>query len=156
MQVISSRQTFFMKKVFPALWFGVLAFFCATAAKAGAWKEPVFFIGPVIMAIVGVVVMRLLVWNLADEVSDGGSFLVVRRGGDEERLPLSNVMNVGMSQFTNPRRLSLRLRKPGRFGDEIVFIPKSGFQLNPFARNKVAEGLIARVDRARNGGSTSP
>jgi hypothetical protein len=156
MQVISSRQTFFMKKVFPALWFGFLAFFCVSAATAGAWKEPVFFIGPVIMAAVGFVVMRLLVWDLADEVRDGGSFLVVCRGGDEERLLLSNVMNVGMSQFTNPKRLSLRLRKTGRFGDEVVFIPKSGFQLNPFARNKVAEDLIVRIDRARNGGSTSP
>jgi hypothetical protein len=59
-------------------------------------------------------------------------------------------MNVSISQFTNPRRLSLRLRTPGKFGDEIVFIPKSSFQLNPFARNPVAEKLIARVDQFRN------
>ncbi len=156
MQVISSRQTFFIRKVFPVIWFGFLAVFCALAANAGAWKEPAFFIGPLAMAVAGFVVMRLLVRDLADEVRDGGGFLVVRRGGDEERVALANVMNVGMSQFTNPRRLSLRLRRPGRFGDEVVFIPKSGFQLNPFARNKVAEDLIARADRARNEAGCRP
>ena len=145
-----------MKKVFPAIWFGLLAVFCASAATAGAWKEPMFFIGPLVMAVVGFFVMRKLVWDLADEVRDGGSFLVVRRGSDEERVPLSNVMNISMSQLTNPKRLSLRLRKAGRFGDEIVFIPKSGFQLNPFARNKVAEDLIARADRARNEAPAKP
>ncbi|WP_417472933.1 hypothetical protein [Luteimonas mephitis] len=156
MQLISSRQTFFFKKVFPVFWFGFLVVFCALAATQGAWKEPAFFIVPLIMAVAGFVMMRVLVRDLADEVLDGGRFLVVRRGGEEERLALSNVINVDMSQFTNPKRLTLRLRKPGRFGSEVVFLPKSGIQLNPLARNKVAEDLIVRADRARSEASSSP
>jgi hypothetical protein len=45
--------------------------------------------------------------------------------------------------------VTLRLAKPGRFGDEIAFVPLSGFNLNPFATNRVAEDLIVRVDAAR-------
>ena len=51
--------------------------------------------------------------------------------------------------------MSLRLRRPGKLGDEIVFIPKSTFQLNPFARNPVAEKLMARVDQLRTQGPAS-
>jgi hypothetical protein len=38
---------------------------------------------------------------------------------------------------------------PGKFGDEIAFSPIRRFTLNPFARNEVAEDLMARVDQAR-------
>jgi hypothetical protein len=154
--IISSTQTFLMKKVFPVFWFGFLAVFMVMGGVGGAWKDPLFVVVPLFMAAIGFLLMRKLVWNLADEVRDGGDVLLVRRGGDEERVPLSNVMNVGMSQFTNPKRLALRLRKPGKFGDEVVFIPKSGLQFNPFARNKVAEDLIARVDRLRNHDGSGP
>ncbi|MGH8123455.1 MAG: hypothetical protein ACREPT_11870, partial [Rudaea sp.] len=55
--------------------------------------------------------------------------------------------------FINPPRLTLRLRKPGPLGDEVAFIPKSsGFRLNPFRRNEIAESLIRRVDQARSSG----
>lgn len=104
---------------------------------------------PLPMVGFGFFLMRQLIWPLADEVLDGGSFLVVRRRGEEERVLLSNIVNVAMSQFTNPRRLSLRLRNPGKFGDEIVFIPATSYQWNPFARNPIAEQLIKRVDQAR-------
>ena len=50
----------------------------------------------------------------------------------------------------------LPVRKPGRFGSEVVFTPESGIQLNPLARNKVAGDLIVRADRARNEASSSP
>lgn len=83
-------------------------------------------------------------------MQDGGNCLPVRNGSIEQRIPLVNIMNVGMSRFTNPKRLTLRLRIPCELGDGISFIPKStGFRLNPFARNAVAEDLMRRVDRVR-------
>jgi hypothetical protein len=150
MERISSTQTFFMKKVFPAFWLGFVALFLVVGGVAGAWKEPMFVIQPLVMLAIGILLFRKLVWDLVDEVRDGGSFLIVRKGSLEERVPLANVMNVSVSQYTNPRRLTLRLRNAGKFGDEIVFIPKSTFQINPFARNPVAEALIQRIDRLRN------
>lgn len=150
MEIISSGQTFFIKRVFPVFWFVFLAIFIAVGAFAGdASNQLPFFLVPAIMVVFGAIMFRKLVWGLADEVRDGGDFLFVRRGKIEERLQFANVMNVSMSQFTNPRRLTLRLRTPGKLGDEVAFIPKSPLQLNPFARNPVAEKLMMRVDRLR-------
>lgn len=151
MERISSGQTFFIKRIFPAFWFGFFALFLVAGATTGVWKkEPVFIIQPLFMAAIGYFLFRKLVWDLVDEVRDGGNYLLVRKGNVEERVALTNVMNVNSSQFTNPRRITLRLRASGKLGDEIVFIPKASFQLNPFARNAVAEALIQRVDRLRN------
>ncbi|MDB5922568.1 MAG: hypothetical protein JWN13_1504 [Betaproteobacteria bacterium] len=151
MTKISSGLTFFNKKVFPALWFGFLAFFLVTATLAGiVEKAPVSVVIPVFMAVIGFFVMKKLVWNLADEVYDCGDFLLVRNRGEEDRVPLSNVMNVNASTYVNPPRITLKLVTPGRFGNEVAFSPIAGFRLNPFAKNKIAEDLIVRVDRARS------
>jgi hypothetical protein len=130
---------------------GIVLVFMVVGFSAGAWnKDPTFIFGPLLMLAVGGFVFYKLLWNIADEVRDGGSFLIVRKGGIEERVPLSSVMNVNMSMFSNPRRLTLRLRTPGKFGDEVTFIPKGTmFQFNPLARNAIAESLTKRVDAAR-------
>ena len=158
-----SRPTFFLKRVFPAVWLGGVglgAIAAATAYFSGkdASGNPLpimVLIVPLLMLVFGFALFRKLIWDLADEVEDFGEYLRVRRGGVDERVNLADVMNVNMSQFTNPPRLTLRLRKPGPFGDEIVFIPQSqGVRLNPFARNPIAERLIQRIDRLRNGGTS--
>ena len=154
MNTISSRQTYFSKRVFPILWLGGVAIFLvfglATATSHRVPADPMLLVVPVVMLVFGFVLFRKLLWDLADEVQDGGSFLLVRKGPVEQRIPLANITNVSMSQLTNPKRLTLRLRTPCEFGDEVVFIPKAPlFSLNPFLRNAVAEDLMRRVDQAR-------
>jgi hypothetical protein len=152
MTKISSKYTRFYKKGFPLLWFGFLAVFIATSLTAEDFEkdpDPMFFIIPVVMAVFGFFLMKKLVWDLVDEVYDGGEFLLVKNRGAEDRVPLSNVMNVNASTMTNPPRVTLRLVKPGKFGNEVAFSPAAPFTLNPFAKNEVAEGLIVRVDQAR-------
>lgn len=154
MKRISSRQTFVFKRVFPALWLGLPLVMAVTGlvsflrGKATGDDVIGFVAMPVVMLVFGVVLFRKLLWDLADDVSDGGSFLLVRRGGIEQKIPLSDVMNVSMSH-SNPPRLTLRLRKLWKFGDEMVFIPQRKFSLNPFARNDIAEDLMRRCDAAR-------
>jgi hypothetical protein len=46
------------------------------------------------MLAVGILVMKQLVWDLADSVDDHGAHLVVRRYGKEATIQLSNVMNI--------------------------------------------------------------
>ncbi|MGZ5095953.1 MAG: hypothetical protein ACXWCY_30315 [Burkholderiales bacterium] len=151
MTKISSGLTFFNKKVFPALWFGFLAFFLVTAVLTGiVERAPISVAIPVFMAVVGFFVMKTMVWDLADEVYDCGDFLLIRNRGEEDRVPLSNIMNVNASTYINPPRITLRLVTPARFGNEIAFSPIAGLRLNPFAKNKIAEDLIVRVDRARS------
>ena len=137
--------------MFPLIWFGFLAIFVVSTTLAGAAEsDPIFLIGPAAMAVFGFFLMKKLVWDLVDEVYDYGDFLLIKNRGEEERVALSNIMNVSASTAMNPPRITLRLVRPGKFGGEIAFSPVMGFTLNPFATSQVADDLIVRVDRARS------
>jgi hypothetical protein len=148
---ISSGNTFFLKRVLPFLLYGVLALVVATALWAprrGEFPWPAL-IGPVVMAVIFAVVLKRLVFDLADEVTDTGDALVVRVGAEEERIPLSEIINVSYAGMTNPRRITLTLRHPGRFGREIVFSPRESLRATLSARSPLATELIERADAAR-------
>jgi hypothetical protein len=148
---ISSRQTFFLKRVFPVLWFGMVVLALAAGlagARAGKAVPPPVFIVPLLLFVVGYVILRKLVLDLADEVFDEGDALRVRFGSEEERIALTDIINVGYTQFVNPPRIMLTLRQPGRFGREVSFSPPQSF-FAPFVRNKLASELIERVEAAR-------
>src|SRR5689334_574952 len=151
MVVISSRMTKFYKYVFPAIWFLFLVMFVVTGlTHVVAGEFPLFLIVPAAIAVFGYFLFKKLVWVLADEVRDGGDFLVVRNRGEEVRVDLSNIMNVSASINTNPPQVTLRLVRPSRFGSELVFSPvQKGFSLNPFRKNEIVEDLMVRVDEAR-------
>src|SRR5580704_4728317 len=96
MKRISSNWTFFYKRIFPLFWFGFLALFVITdllVSRRGAVPVPVLVV-PVVMAIIGFMVFRQMLFSLVDEVWDDGNALVVRNGGSEERVMLSNIMNI--------------------------------------------------------------
>ena len=153
-----SGPMFMMKRGFPILWFGFLVAFVlvvlVSSIQKGAQPEDLFFlIGPLFMSVFGYVVMKRLIWDLVDEVYDHGDYLVVRNRGDEARIDLADIMNVSVSTFMNPQRVTLRLVRRSRFGHEISFSPARPFTLNPFAsmaRNEIAENLMVRVDQARS------
>ena len=152
MRRISSGGTFFYKRIFPALWFGIIVVFVTVVTATGkALERPDLFVAPAIMALFGYLMMRTLLFDLVDEVLDGGSYLLVRNRGEEERIALADVINVSATHLVNPPRISLRLSAPGRFGKEVVFSPVKGAFVNPFRKNPIAEELIVRVDRARRG-----
>jgi hypothetical protein len=107
---------------------------------AGAFKkDPMALIGPCLIVVFGFFLMKKLVWNLVDEVYDCGDYLLVKNRGEEDRVLLSNIINIGASINMDPSRITLRLVKPGEFGGEISFSPTVSLSLNPFAKNKVAE-----------------
>ena len=150
---ISSRNTFFQKKVLPYLLFGVIAIgvvlpLIATRGDPHAPPWPVFA-APLAVAIIVYVVLRKLVFDLADEVWDEGDALRVRFGEDEERIPLAEVINVSYSGITNPPRITLTLRTAGRFGREVTFSPQQSFLSPLFRTNPLVADLIARVDATR-------
>ena len=150
MERISSGTTFFYKQVFPVLWFGFLAVIVAVTfvSTKGENGPPLFvLVVAVFLCVIGLVVMEKLIWDLADEVQDAGDRLIVRFGNEQEQIPLSNIINVGYTYLTNPARVTLTLRTPCRFGDEVSFCPPARFI--PFARSPVIDGLIRRVDAAR-------
>lgn len=150
MQRISSRGTFLGKRIFPLLWFGMWAFFMIApllGRRPQGGLSAGFFIGPVIMASIGYYVMKKLVFDLADELSDAGDSLIVRFGSEQERIPLSEIINVSYSYMTSPARVTLTLRTPCRFGKEVTFSPPQRFL--PFAKSPIVADLIDRIDIAR-------
>ena len=153
MRRISSQRTFFYKRVFPVLWFGVIAILLLVdllASRRSPFEAVPMLAVPVMMIIVGYALFRRLYSGLVDEVWDDGDALIAKNAGAEERVPLSHVMNIGYSMFTNPERITLMLREASPLGKEITFIPLSaGFSFRWLSRNPIIDELIQRVDDAR-------
>jgi hypothetical protein len=148
MKRISSQWTFFYKRIFPLFWFGFLALFVISllASRSNATPLPLLAV-PVFIALIGFMVFRRLVFDLADEVCDDGDALIVRKAGIEERVMLRNIMNVSFTTMSNPQRVTLMLRQPGGLGKEIAFMSPRTMSL--FGRSPLIDELIERVDKAR-------
>ena len=151
MRLISSRITFFYKRVFPFIWFGVLllliAFGLFTMSRGDLASNVPFLIVPVLMAVFGYRIMKKLVFNLADEVLDAGDALVVRSGGQEERIALSDIKNVNYSPYMSPPQVTLSVRRPTVFGDTIMFC--APVSMLPLRSSPIIAELVDRIDAAR-------
>jgi hypothetical protein len=152
MRRISSKMTFFYKRIFPAFWFGFLILFIAIPLFFGGTRDapsPFFLIVPLIMFGFGYFVMKKLVFDLVDEVWDDGETLLIKNRGREERIALRDIKNVSHSTVINPPRVTLSVRQPTTFGDQIAFVAPVRFV--PFSTSPIINDLIERVDHARQG-----
>jgi hypothetical protein len=92
--------------------------------------------------------MKKLVFDLVDEVLDGGDALVVKDHHQQERIALSNITNVSYSSSVSPPRVTLSLRERSiNFGDKISFC--APVSVLPFATSPVIDELIRRIDAER-------
>jgi hypothetical protein len=148
---LSSKWTFFYKRVFPALFVGFLILFSAvplfTATSSGNYPQLPFFVVPIVMAVIFYVVMKKLIFDLVDEVADLGDALLVKSGGQEDRIALSDIININYTPLMSPPRVTLSLRKAGLFGKQVSFCAPIRFM--PFASSPLIDDLIVRVDAAR-------
>jgi hypothetical protein len=153
MEAVLSRSTFFTRRVLPVLCIGWALVWAVVAVPERMWeRDPLFLVGPALMIVIAVFLYRRLASNLVDEVRDGGSFLVVRKGEIEDRIALADILHINASSVSYPDRLTLRLRTPGRFGDQIDFlVGKDRWPLDPRPSKVITESLIRRVDEARRG-----
>jgi hypothetical protein len=146
----STKATFFYKRIFPFLWFGVLlliiAFGLLSPSRGSQASNIPFLIVPVLMGVFGYRFMQKMVFGLADEVLDAGDALVVRNGGQEERISLSDIKNVNYSPYMSPPQVTLSLRRHTVFGDTVVFC--GPVSLVPFSSSPVINDLIDRIDTA--------
>jgi len=94
--------------------------------------------------------MKKLVFDLMDEVFDDSiSCLLIRNKSTEERIDYKSIKNISYSVITNPPRVTLSLRTPCKFGNEVSFIPQMSWV--PFKKSKDILELIDRVDKLRGG-----
>jgi hypothetical protein len=154
MQRISSSGTFFSKRVLPTLFLGILGLFAIDAYRSDDFSSDAFVLaGLAFMAVVGIFVFRVFVWDLADEVDDHGSYLEVRRGKIVDRIEFSNIMNVSAAEYANPPRVTLRLVEEGALGKNVSFSPKIPLSFRPLATSTVVEELTERACAARARGA---
>jgi hypothetical protein len=151
MKRISSSWTFFYKRVFPIFWFG----FCAVLLIVPLLGLPIsgrappgpIILAPAVMIVVGVLIMRKLIFDLVDQVWDEGHSLLIRNRGEEERIAFADIKNVNYTPFVSPPRVVLSLRRNTAFGEQIAFCAPVRFV--PFSSSPVITDLINRIDDAR-------
>lgn len=152
MKKLSSKSTFFLKRVFPAIWFGFIIFFVLTTLFAGQNNKMsdmiMISISAIFMAAIGYFMMKYLVFDLMDEVYDEGLSLLFKNHGKTVRVNLSDIKNVSYTVVLNPPRVTINLRHKTEFGDELSFSPPAS--LIPFRKNKEIVELIDRIDNARS------
>lgn len=153
MRLVSSRLTFYYKRVFPIIWIGGCIVVAALGVYGGLSNGgnisgllPFAVILPVILMF-GLFFIRKFVSDLVDEVWDDGSALVVKDRGQEQRVELADIKNVNYTATMNPPRVVLSLRRPTLFGDQIAFCAPMRFM--PLTASPVINDLIDRVDQAR-------
>lgn len=148
MNRISSPLTFFNKRLLPLLWLVMLGALSAFSLK-GSNPMPGLLIVYGAMAAVGLLVAKLSLWSLADEVFDAGDSLLIRNDGSVQRIALRQIVEVDCSRFSNPTVVTLWLETPDAFGKNIKFMP-NGMVFMPFGLHPVANDLRTRIQFARH------
>jgi hypothetical protein len=136
----------------PIVFFGALLLIAAVPflriPMAGELPPLQVLIMPAVLGVAGYFFMRVYLFNVADEVLDDGDALIIRKGSQEQRVALSDIVNVGYSQMLNPPRVTLSLRTPGVFGAKVTFW--THMQFLPFSPSPIVDELIRRVDATRS------
>lgn len=152
MKKLSSNSTFFLKKIFPAIWFGFIGLFLWMVlfvdTKSQNSDVIMVMITAIFMAGIGYFMMKYLVFDLMDEVYDEGSSLLFKNNGKTVRVNLTDIKNVSYTVLLNPPRVTISLRHKTELGDELSFSPPAS--LLPFKKNREIEELIDRIDSARS------
>ena len=84
------------------------------------------------------------------KVWDAGDALIVRNKGQENRIPLSAIIDVKyrITSLVGPVRIILTLRTPSIFGDTITFLSRDIITFRfraPFFRSPIADDLSKRA-----------
>jgi len=148
-RVLSSRLTFFYKKIFPAAWITVFAAVTLFLWIGACEKDASMKWFALISLIGGPVLIRRFSGRLK-AVSLQGDCIVVSDYHWEEMVPLSQIEAVTETRLWNPKVIKLRLIRPGRWGNEIVFIAPVRFQF-VFSNHPLVKGLRDMIRETRRG-----
>ena len=148
-KLLSSRLTFFYKRVFPAAWIitlgiGTLLLWICDYKGTSSFK---WFL--LICLFGGSIYLRWFSDTLK-AVSLQGEQLVVSDYRTEETIPLHQIDEVTETRIWNPKLIKLRLNRPGRWGDEIVFIAPLRFQFI-FSNHPLVRELRDMIRKTRRG-----
>jgi hypothetical protein len=151
MRRISSRDTYFLKRIFPIIVSVVFVFvfgdYFIEVIRGQDKGPPVWFM--ILMVpftfVIGYFAMKKTAFDLVDAVFDEGESLLVRNNNQEERISLSDIDEASYSLFG--ARMTLTLKRPSVFGTEIAFLPKTGFAT--FIKSAEMKDLIRKIEAQR-------
>jgi hypothetical protein len=93
-----STPYMFSVKALPFALVGMMVFIFALMLLNGGYeKSPGLLLMPCGMAVIGYYFAKMNSQGLADEVYDCGDCILVRKRGDEEKIPLANIINVNFN-----------------------------------------------------------
>jgi hypothetical protein len=143
MNRISDRWIVFYKWTASAMILLILASVSLQWSKSdGAW--PWYFWVLIAAAIIATTAYGMIMGQLVDEVIDHGDHLRVRRGSIDGNIPIADIEQVSTSYAVRPVRVTLRLRRPGPFGNRVSFIPRHNW-LGAYVESAVAVELRQRI-----------
>jgi hypothetical protein len=146
---LSANQSLFFRTVLPAL------FLAAYAAAALAWPsgDPAAAeagarfakMGGVLAGILCIACI-LISGHFVDEVWDAGTSLVVKKGGKQIDIPLSQVTAIETSFIFRPAYAIIVLKEPSAFGQRINFHPRDSWGMSlVFEKNAIVVGLKEKI-----------
>ena len=151
MRQISSRHTWFLKRVFPWIMFGIILGSCVlllTLYLRGVLPLAGLLVtlpgNAIALGVMWFIAQKML-WPLADCVSidDGRDELVVMKQGWEVRVPSTALNHASSSRLTNPEIVTLTLREPTEFGSVIKFAAPQ--RMVRFTENPIVTELNERA-----------
>ena len=147
MTTLSSKQTFLMKFVFPALWFGAFGLGAGLVlSHPETAPVPPMVLGLYLAACcVGSVLIYL--YNVPlKRVRVDGATLYVSNYRKEIAVPASSIEKVTENRWINIHPVTLHLRAPGEFGSSLIFMPTLRWWANwePHPVVKELEALALR------------
>ncbi len=137
----------FMKRLFPLFAIGVLLAALFAAAMSDDVRGASSSFAMFVLVALALFFIRRRIWSLADEVRDGGSFLLVRRGEIEQKVYLHDIEAIDHETAFVPPGIRITCRTPGPLGRKIRFLGddfESMISTPPIVRD-----LRERVERLR-------
>ena len=101
----------------------------------------------------GYVLMKFLVFGLADEVLDEGDSIRIRKGKQKFQVPISSISHITHSILTNPPRVTLHVNQINGESTSHSFMLESGGYF--FSAPKIVAELRARIKKANQSPQTT-
>lgn len=122
---LSSKLTFFNKRIFPTFWFLLLIYFGINDYLNG---DKVSFGASLLMVLAGIAIFLFLFNNVADKVEDHGNFIRVYKANRNLDIPFEDIKTVEWL-FSNSMTVTIVFNSDTQIGRRVRFIPKCSFVL---------------------------
>jgi len=147
-----ARTSFILKWLFPGFWFLVWAAFPLLVLtdpdtdelRLGVLVAMVAL--PLAVVLFSVFQFKEQIWSLADEVWDGGDYLRIKKGGQQQDIYLRDVIEAKYISKGVPR-FSIRAKDSTGIDRIVVFQAPPKFLAEP---PRLAKEILDRIERAKS------